>query len=143
MNGWIKATFGISGAGLFLILAGNLKELIAAIEAGWIFLTKLATDSPLGLTSFAMALALASLSISFMNKYIPLYPQFALRGLIIDLAALAIGISVVWVQTHDLSGLLLGLMAGLAARLVYRFFSTIRELIMKTVAPKIQEKQDA
>jgi len=141
MNKFVKGTLGITIAGLFVLLATYGKPLAEAIEALWSLLLKASDDAPLGVASFALALTLATLSRGFLLKYMPAFRCFKSRDFVIDSAALLVGMAVTWLQMAAadplarLNALWIGLIAGLAAPLVYNAFVALFALIGRTMRP--------
>jgi hypothetical protein len=115
MNNFFKSSLGISAAGLLVLLATNGAALVGAAGGAWTFLLTLAHTAPLGLSSFLLALALGIAVQPFLRKWLPDLRCHASREFLIESAALAIGIGVMWGQLRTLSGLLLGILAGLFA----------------------------
>jgi len=121
MNAWLKSTLGISAAGLLVLLAANGKALVDVLLAAWLFLLKLAATAPLGVSSFALALALAVLVQPFVRRWIaPLVACTASRDFLVESAALAVGFAVMWGQLRSINGALLGILAGLLAPYVHK-----------------------
>ena len=116
MNAVAKSTVGMSLAGIVVLLAMYGAAFWSALEAGWLFLLKLADTAPLGLTSFLMALEMAIAVQPFLRKWVAPHVHCQdSRDFLVESAALAVGVLVMWAQTRSLQGLLLGLLAGLLA----------------------------
>lgn len=115
----LTITWAGVGAALALI-AANGAQLLELVTGVWLFLVKLSDTAPLGLASFALALALGILSRPFLVRYLPAMPCHVSREFLIDASALLIGVGVMFGQLRTLNGLLLGLLAGFAAPLVAR-----------------------
>lgn len=129
MNKFFKSTLGISAAGLLVLLAANGAALVDAALGAWQFLLTLADTAPLGLSSFVLALALAVAAQPFVRKWIaPRVGCVPSREFVIESAALAIAVVVMWIQTRDLSGLLLGILAGFAAPYVQKALAALGAL---------------
>jgi hypothetical protein len=129
VNKFFKSTLGVSLAGLIVLLATNGAALVNAALGAWQFLLTLADTAPLGLSSFVLALALAVAAQPFVRKWIaPRVACLASREFVIESAALVIAIAVMWIQTRDLSGLLLGILAGFAAPYVQKALAALGAL---------------
>lgn len=102
------------------LIAANGAKVIEVALGVWLFLLKLTETAPLGLASFALALALGVASRPFLLRYLPATPCRTSRDFIVDASALVIGLGVMFVQLRTLNGALLGLLAGFAAPLVAR-----------------------
>lgn len=115
MNDLLKSLLGITGAGLFALFAIHGTAFFQSAIAGWLFLLKLAEDAPMGLSSFALALALGVVTQATLHHWVPRFANAALRQFVIESTALVVGISVMWIQLHTLNSLLLGILAGFMA----------------------------
>lgn len=120
MNNWFKSLFGVSGAAFLVLMATNGKELVAAFEAAFLFLDKLAETAPLGLGSFALASALAVVIQAFVHRYAASLPCPRSQDFALALVALVVGTGVMYLQLRTLNGLLLGLLAGFSAPFLYQ-----------------------
>lgn len=131
MNNFFKSTLGISVAGLLVLLASNGAALVGAAGGAWTFLLTLAHTAPLGLSSFVLALALAVGVQPFLRKWLPELRCHASREFLIESAALAIGIGVMWLQLRSLSGLLLGILAGFMAPYAQKGLAMVGALLRR------------
>jgi hypothetical protein len=131
MNNFFKSTLGISAAGLLVLLAANGAALVAAAGGAWTFLLTLAHTAPLGLSSFALALALGIAVQPFLRKWLPDLGCHASREFLIESAALTIGILVMWGQLRTLGGLLLGILAGLMAPYAQKGLAAVGGLLYR------------
>ena len=114
----------ITAAGFVAVLGAialNAKPLIDAAAAGWAFLGKATSSTPLGLGAFLIALGLATASQPFLRRVSPLLRCAATRELLIQSAALVIAVAAMWLLMQDqgpkarLYALLLGAFAGFVA----------------------------
>lgn len=137
MNDWLKNAIGLSFGGLLIILAGNTKALIEGLLASWLFLLKLVDTAPMGLASFALALALAVSGQAFVQRILPRVnrAQMRQREASISLLGLAIAFAVMFVQLRTTYGALLGLLAGFAAPVAYQAVEGLLALLRRKVRP--------
>lgn len=115
-----KNVLGVSLAGLFVLFAMHGVGFFTSAEAGLLFADKMLEGAPLGLWSFLLALGLGVASRPFLLKWTPELECPVSRDLLIDVAAVAIGIGVMWGQLRTLNGLLLGCLAGFTAPYLYK-----------------------
>jgi hypothetical protein len=140
MNNFFKSMLGISLAGFLVLLASNGAALVDAAGGAWTFLLTLAHTAPLGLSSFVLALALGIAAQPFLRKWLPALQCHASREFIVESVALAIGIAVMWVQLRSLSGLLLGILAGLLAPYVQKGFAAVAGLLYRAYVGEASEE---
>ena len=81
---------GIAAAIALIALHG--PKLLEVTLGAWLFLLKLSDTAPMGLASFALALALGVASRPFLLHYLPAYPCKTSREFVIDASALVIGL---------------------------------------------------
>lgn len=121
MNKKFLSWFGASGLAVLIAVAANGKNLVAALEAAFLFMVTLADKAPLGLGSFALASALAVAAQAFLHKFASqLFPCSKSRDALYALAGFGIACSVMFLQLRTLNGLLLGLLAGFASPFLYQ-----------------------
>jgi Na+/glutamate symporter len=133
MNNWFKSTLGISGAGLIALIALYGKGFLDAVQAAFLFLFNLAQDAPLGVGSFALALALAVVAQAFVSRFAATLPCPKSREFCTASLGLLIGTGVMWLQLHNLDGLLLGLLAGFSSPFVYLSIAAVVSLLARTL----------
>lgn len=131
MNNWLKSTIGISGAGLFALVALHGAKVAEALHGFSLFLFKLVEDAPLGVSSFALAVALAVATQPFLRKWLPVMPCRQSREFVIESAALAVGFGVMFGQMPTLLGALLGVLAGLLSPYLQKGVAAVVGLIAR------------
>lgn len=110
-----------SSAGLaafVALMATNGKAFFDALLGVPVFLQKLSEVLPLGLFSFALALALSGFVWLFAERWIPVEAKG--RDFIAETAALLFAIAAAWLQSHTLQAVLLGSLAGFASPYVFK-----------------------
>ncbi len=120
MNRWVHSVFGLSLAGLLVLLATHGPALIGVFGDAWALLLRVLAEAPAGLLSFALALTLAVVAQPWLRGALPVMRCELSREFLIESAALAIGFGVMWLQRPTLTGALLGGLAGLAAPYVQK-----------------------
>jgi hypothetical protein len=135
MNDWIKNTLGISAAGLFVLLATHGEAVVDALLAAWIFLLKLASTAPMGLASFALALALAVAAQAYLQRIVAALRCERSREVILSGASLAIGFAVMFLQLRTVNGALLGLLAGFSGPFAYQALAALVGLLRRGARP--------
>lgn len=120
MNKWLQGTLGISAAGLLVLLATNGKALVDVALGVWLFLLKLSETAPMGLASFALALAIAVFSQPFLRRALRELHCDASRDFLCMCGALVIGLGVMCLQLPTTKGALLGILAGLLAPIAWK-----------------------
>ncbi len=130
-----KTVTGVTLAGVLAVIAAlsaNGKGLAEGLTAMWLFLVSLAETAPLGLSSFALAIALAVGVQAALVRWLPLFRCSTSRDLVMDLAAFLVGFGVMWAQTRAqvdpadrLNGLLLGALAGFLAPYVFKGIAAV------------------
>lgn len=120
MSNWFKTTFGVSAAGLFVLLAANGKNLAEAIRAFAMFGVELLATAPLGVLSFMLALALAVAVQAPLNRWLPKMPCHQSREFVVETLVLFVGFGVMVVQMPTLMGGLLGLLIGFLAPYLFK-----------------------
>lgn len=145
MNNFIKSTIGVSLVGFLVLIATYGKQLAESLGALGILLFRASDAAPLGLASFVIALALCLLSRYFLRKWLPDLRCPLSRDFIIDAAALAVGISVVWLQmagtgvaVDRLNALWIGLAAGLGTPLAYNGLAAFFGLVGRAAAEALK-----
>jgi hypothetical protein len=133
MNGMMKSTLGISVAGLFVLVATHGAAFFEVMQGAFAFLVTLAKDAPMGLSSFLLALALATASQPFLRHAVKTLRWPWVSDFLFEVAALVIGFGVMWGQLRTLSGALLGILAGLLAPLLFKAIKAIAELCWESM----------
>lgn len=133
MNNWLKSTLGISGAGLFALIALHGGAFFEAMQGALIFMVKLAHDAPLGLGSFVLASALAVVAQAFVSRFAASLPCPKSRELCTATLGLLIGTGVMYAQLRTLDGLLLGLLAGFSSPFVYLLIAAAVNLLLRSL----------
>lgn len=128
-----KNVLGVSLAGLFVLFAMHGVGFFTSAEAGLLFADKMLEGAPLGLWSFLLALGLGIASRPFLLKWTPDFECPLSRDLLIDAAAVLIGIVVMWGQHRTLNGLLLGMLAGFTAPYIYKGGRALIAVVWKRV----------
>lgn len=142
MNNWMKSTLGVTAAGLIVLIATYGKQLAEAFRALWLFTVEMSDSAPLGLTTFAIALSIATLSRWFVRKWVPHLKCPLSRDFIVDASALLIAVTVTLLQmwgggpSARLSALWAGIGAGLLAPLLYNGLAAVFGLIGRTLQAK-------
>lgn len=134
MNGFLKSAIGSVLFGVVYLFAAHGKAFFEAMQAGWLLVLRLASDAPLGLTSFLLAVALATASHAFLVRWLPTLRCPLSREFLIESAALAVGVGVMWVQMPTLPSLMLGTLAGLVAPYLYKGVHTAFSLAARALS---------
>lgn len=133
LDKWFKGAAGIGIPGLIVLYATYGEKFTAALAASFVFLGKLAHDAPLGVTSFLLALALATLAQAWLARFITVRCA-ASKQVILSGVGLAFGVGVMFLQLRTLDGLLLGLLAGFAAPFAYQCAAALAGLLRREKA---------
>lgn len=128
-----KTVTGTTLAGLFVLFALHGTGFFESAQAGLIFAGRLTEGAWLGFWSFLLALALGIASRPFLLKWTPDFECPLSRDLLIDAAAVLIGIVVMWGQHRTLNGLLLGMLAGFTAPYLYKGGRAVVQMAWKRV----------
>ena len=134
MNRWIHSAFGISAAGLLVLLATHGKSLVGVLGAAWSLLLSVANEAPVGWGAFALALLLAIVVQPYLRQALPAMRCELSREFLVESAALAVGFAVMWLQRSTLTGALLGVLAGLAAPLLQKGITAGVRLAQRAIA---------
>jgi hypothetical protein len=140
MNRWIHSVFGLSLAGLLVLLATHGPALIGVTGDAWALLLRVVAEAPAGLWSFGLALALAVVAQPWLRGALPVMRCELSREFLIESAALAIGFGVMWLQKPTLTGALLGGLAGLAAPYVQKGLTAVFRLSQRAALWAHQER---
>src|SRR5690606_36448825 len=126
MNNKIKnSIFGLLGA---IIVGWTMygTKSIEALHAAWLFLLGMSKEAPLGLSSFALSVAISVLAQLFMRRHFtPDNMPAATRSTVIDSAGVLIGLVVMYLQLSTTKGMLLGIMAGFVSPWVSRIVAAL------------------
>jgi hypothetical protein len=112
---------GVSAlGGLFVLLATNGTKFWEGMDAAWKFLLTISKTAPLGVGSFFMALASATMITIACRHYLPESKNKDKRALGIELLAVVVALLVAFTQLSGLAAWLVGGGAGLSASLLAR-----------------------
>lgn len=113
-KGWTITTASfVAIVGAVAMNGGKLVELLNGL---WLFLRNLSDTAPMGLASFALALALGLLVRPALQKYLPPCTDHPTRREgVIDLSGIIVGFVVMYAQLPTFYGVLLGILVGLLA----------------------------
>lgn len=115
MNGAAKSGIVVALTALVTLIATQGAAFVESLGAFWLFVLKLTDDAPLGLSSFLLAFSLAVASQPFLRRWVPALKCPLSRDFIIESAALAIAVAVMWTQMRTLPGIMLGMFSGFVA----------------------------
>lgn len=133
MNGFLKSAAWSAVFGVVYLFAAHGKAFFEAMHAGWLFFVKVTSDAPLGLSSFLLALALATASQPFLTRWMPALKCPLSREFLIESAALVIGLGVMWAQLRTLPALMLGTLAGLLAPYLHKGLHALVSLTARAI----------
>lgn len=128
MDKHLKALTGLSFAGLFGLFAVHGSAVLDVIAKVPAVLAAFTGTSVLGVYSFALSLAVASLVYWFLDKWLPTCKIYARRSLLIESFTLLVGILAMMLQEQSdargdmMQSLLVGIVVGLAAPLTVKTF---------------------
>lgn len=133
MNKTAAAAGSASLTTIVILFAMHGKNVGEALMSLWLVMVAFSKDAPLGLSSFLLSLAMATFSQPFLRKWLPLLDHREARRFIIDASAIGIGFAIMWVQLRTLPGLMLGILAGLAAPPIAKAGSAIWALVGRSL----------
>lgn len=130
----LTATGGISLLVVMGAFAANGEKLFASLTAGWQWLMLVVDKMPLGILSFALALAVGCGVMGLLRRIWPANGEsqsaMHLRLAVIEITSIAAAFVTGWTQQATLMGGLFSLIAGLGVSVSYRLFASLGDLIM-------------
>lgn len=111
----LKATTGLSLAGLFVLFAAHGEAFWKGAVGAWGFLLAITTTAPAGVASFLLALLLGTLATIALKRGMPPSENAHARGFLIETIAGTVALAAAWAQVRTTQGLLWGICAGLLA----------------------------
>jgi hypothetical protein len=134
-----KTTVGVGSVSLLAVIAAiaaNLKPIAEGVMVLWNVLAAYTKGATLGMSSFFLALTLAMLSQPYLRRWLPDLRCHLSREWIIESAALAIGVGIMWGQLQTTLGALAGIVAGLLAPYLQKLVEALWNLGARALGPR-------